>query len=660
MKKEYKSIAEGAKDFYEEIGYNFTDIDYSCATDGRIKQGTNYGSLLLFRLDGIKSDKDYEQMLANLCSLNSKAKSLPKYGVCISLNTREYQVFSMETTEFFEVKNWDNPTELKEWIEKTDIRNGWIDSSSIVAYNDLFYDKTKSKSKDDFISELGMPTVLPITPYQWNEQGEMERRMLDCIGPKSLKKRLGAFFTPQKYAIRSAKMVRQIIENTSENDEILIVDRCAGTGNLEEALLSELRVFSDDKYNLLLNTITYSERMTLNGLFGKRCKILPDDLTVNDDGLLIHGDALSKEFNDKLLNEINLYREQAKSRNHNLVVIMYENPPYSAPGGDLTGNKQSKEGNRDNYVVSKMREKHRGIVLQELVNQFIYSAFDLIKVDYYVVYAPIKYWKRQSLIDKEFLGGFVADRADFHATSSAGIPVIAWKNIDCENEELRLENAVIKKVHKKITELVDNPDRKEGNVYFYQKQGFPDFKQALLTNVPTPNTHAKPNIFNGDEEELELFIPLFAANCYVPSDYTEREIIMKSGDGGKRYQSDKSFLDDCFIWSGLSKQNKGSSNDELRNEYCFCQNTKADERLKKITVTDKQMILFEEWKALLDKASRYDEFNKNYTYGLNQLSQDIGSKHKELAEEIKKFDELLKVYFKMEILPKLFEYELLK
>ena len=40
---------------------------------------------------------------------------------------------------------------------------------------------------------------------------------------------------------------------------------------------------------------------------------------------------------------------------------------------------------------------------------------------------------------------------------------------------------------------------------------------------------------------------------------------MKSGDGGIKYQEDKDFLNDCFIWSCLSQQKKCISNDEVKN-----------------------------------------------------------------------------------------------
>ena len=62
-------------------------------------------------------------------------------------------------------------------------------------------------------------------------------------------------------------------------------------------------------------------------------------------------------------------------------------------------------------------------------------------------------------------------------------------------------------------------------------------------------------MFNIDEE-LKKYLPLFVANCYTCKDFTEKEIIMKSGDKGTIYQEDREFLEDCFLWCCLTDKNK--------------------------------------------------------------------------------------------------------
>ena len=73
--------------------------------------------------------------------------------------------------------------------------------------------------------------------------------------------------------------------------------------------------------------------------------------------------------------------------------------------------------------------------------------FNYFNCNNYIVYSPIKYWKSQHLIDKKLLNGVIVNHEDFHATE-AGISLISWKNENTVNNELNLENCIVKKVNK--------------------------------------------------------------------------------------------------------------------------------------------------------------------------------------------------------------------
>ena len=66
------------------------------------------------------------------------------------------------------------------------------------------------------------------------------------------KKQLGAFFTPDNCVKISTQYVRNAIKSIG-NKPYLIVDRCAGTGNLERQLTSE------ELKHCVLNTYDYTE-----------------------------------------------------------------------------------------------------------------------------------------------------------------------------------------------------------------------------------------------------------------------------------------------------------------------------------------------------------------------------------------------------------------
>ena len=727
MKGTYRSEIEGMIDFYTEIGYD-GKVDYSCSTDGRLMIGNELGALNEFKLNPVSPIDVFNQMKRYVISLNAKAKPLPLYGIYICLNSHEYQIFKLDSdfehSYFTELKKYDNPNDIKQYMEYTDTQFGWIEPNSIVAYNDLYFKNNKVKkatskkkndfssitailkgqkvdtdrlSKDQFIEELRNPCYLPIIPYQWDETGDMERRMLDCIGASQLKKRLGAFFTPKAYAEKAAEYVKNIVANLSpDTEDYLIIDRCAGTGSLEESFTDEMLSHT------ILNTIVLSESSTLHGLYsGRVFAILPENMETDEEGLFVHGDALEKSFNENLKEIIEAYRATCKENGKELRLIFFENPPYAEPQAEATRSGNTVKGTGKEYITTLMKSSGRkfGTATNDIANKFIWSAFNYFDCDHYVVFSPIKYWKSQRLINEKFVEGFIGNRAEFHATE-AGISVIHWENVhnNISTEEINMEvydivndclvkkdNIVIKKINSGITKLQGEVNN-ESNSFcrLYQTQGTPDFKNAYLSNKKE-NKHATPRYLN--EDNILQAVPLFAANCYECKDFTEKEILMKSGDGGLAYMEDKQFLLDCFVWCGLSDKNKCISNDELKNEYCFCQNTKADSILEEYEIlhSPRYTGLLNRWKSILHEAAETEEYNpdEEYTYGLYQLNEEVnitgickddegrtitdktgkpkqGIIHPELDSQIKLLKADLKNFYNEKIAPKLFEYQLLK
>ena len=105
---------------------------------------------------------------------------------------------------------------------------------------------------------------------------------------------------------------------------------------------------------------------------------------------------------------------KAESRGKKLVVIGLENPPYAEPQAEATRNGKTQKGTANNWLTEQMKqdENVKGKASVDLANKFIWSGFKWF-FDYYVVYSPVKYWKSQHLIDKKFLEGCIANRADF-------------------------------------------------------------------------------------------------------------------------------------------------------------------------------------------------------------------------------------------------------
>ena len=664
---------EAMRLFYNEIGYPEGTIDYSCNTDGRIilDERTNLkGALIEFKLVRKTNLEVFKQMKRYIRAYNAKALSLPKYGVYIVTSEQKYTVFNLEAEKIEDALmienndltvNNDKTCSADRYLKDTTTQKGWIDETSIVSFNDLYFGfKGKSKKKkDDFIAELANPAILNIKPYTWNESGDMERKLLDCLGSSELKKRLGAFFTPDYAVEKSTTYLRNIISQLP--DDYLIIDRCAGTGNLEKFLSDE------ELSHCVLNTINYAEKTTLKGLYEGRVRaILPVDETTDEDGCMPAGDALNEQFNNDLINLINA----EKAKNPNLTVIMLENPPYAEPQAEATRSGKTLHGSSNNYITGLMTNV-KGAAKNDMANKFIWSAFNLIKTDYYIVYSPVKYFKSQNLANKKFIEGIIVNRKDFHATEG-GISLMVWKNEDEVVDNWQLENSLIKRI--KSGSLFSTILTASSNEIckFHDYSGSPDFKHGTLGNEK-PKGHITTKVLT--DSNIKQALSLFAANCYVCKDFTEKEVIMKSGDGGTAYQNDQEFLEDCFLWCCLTDKNKCISNETITNETAISQNSKADQLID--LTSPHRLSLKRKWDLVLLNAKACEEYNPNYKYGLAQIISELNlteetgfvtkqgkpetkKKYPTLDEQISSFKEDLKEFYSKYIESKCFQYELLK
>ena len=214
------------------------------------------------------------------------------------------------------------------------------------------------------------------------------------------------------------------------------------------------------------------------------------------------------------------------------------------------------------------------------------------------------------------------------------------------------------------------------DIWYELTSGTPDFKHGYIGNQRNI-AHQKSGIggfINVDDPNFKNILPLFVANCYTCKDFTEKEIIMKSGDKGTIYQEDREFLEDCFLWCCLTDRNKCISDRTRQNEMALEQNSKADQIVDR---TDYRMDLIREWRNVITQAKACEEYNPNYKYGLAQIISDIDinvdtaiidkngnflkkKKNQGLDDAIISFKDELKKFYSNYLEPKLFEYELLK
>ncbi|WP_241499463.1 hypothetical protein [Mesomycoplasma hyopneumoniae] len=323
-----------------------------------------------------------------------------------------------------------------------------IDENCIVGWAKKFFSENPGKNKQDFIGDnTGLTRVLGeirtpnlfknyINPYQKDSNIRFEY-LMDQLNSKIQQKNLGAFYTPKPYVLKAYELLRKAIAEIPAGNDYIILDRCAGTGNLEKWLTNE------ELSHTIISTYEYYEYKVLLEKLGDKVRhIIPpvEDRNTFLQGLVSGANALSFEYiNNKIIKE---YVDNPKCS-----IIIFENPPYVEPTAieqqKLKTAKESRESWKNNYVVQEAKKiSHlKGAEFNELANYFIWSAFEYYirkKGDALIVFSPVKYFKWQNVANYKIGGGFGFNRKHFHA-SPGFVSLIWWKYEKAEFNEVDLE-----------------------------------------------------------------------------------------------------------------------------------------------------------------------------------------------------------------------------
>ena len=190
-----------------------------------------------------------------------------------------------------------------------------IDESCIVGWAERFYKENPNADKGVFLGsrqqlysatdgEIYRPNYFKdyINPLQKSKEETNERFkfLMDELNDRIKKKELGAFYTPKPYCKLGAELVMETIKKVPEGNDYIILDRCAGTGNLEEALI-ELMGKEEARKHIIVSTIECYEYKVIQARIGDKvkCIISPNEEQGQFDpatGYLKVNDALSFEY----------------------------------------------------------------------------------------------------------------------------------------------------------------------------------------------------------------------------------------------------------------------------------------------------------------------------------------------------------------------------
>jgi hypothetical protein len=523
-----------------------------------------------------------------------------------------------------------------------------IDKYCVAGWADRFYREDASRTKKEFFEELKNPKVFKDFINPWNGEEDDFKYVMDLLNDKKQQKTLGAFYTPPGYAEKALELVRDSIKEIKEANpdaDYVIIDRCAGTGVLEENMTEE------ELKHVIINTYELKEWVVLNNRFGDKVRaMLPKNLTENPDGTLKYGDALDVDVFEEI-------KEYVDDPNCNIVV--FENPPYKDVS---TGNTQkSATGGKISFVKSQMV----GNKANELSNQFIFSAWEYYlkkENDFLVVFSPVKYWKLYDISDMEFKNGFIFNRKHFHATDAA-ISCIQWKkslkpitsdfelgvfDIDSNNSLVDMNKKMKMKKCKNNFSGVLFTSNKEANDQEINE--FCGFDGLLTTSKPSTKSYINDNILaymrvhgfmnNGNssvlnrltnynahgsylrKRDFEKKLPLFVAKTFRGDEWFEKEFYMSTSDNSYKknkilitpFEQDNTFLRRCLLFSCLTNMSKMRTLDVngtiYRNELCFDTTLGETEASKKLN----------EFREIV--------FNETYSEIINSLSGELLDKFK--------------------------------
>lgn len=723
MPNHFSNEVDGQLKFYQDY---LPLVDNTLKTDDILTDYTDgivNGNLLEFKVVINDINSVLFQAIKYLSARRIKGKEIPKNILLVSLTNEKIYVFdsqeylthiekvyfggaSVKTAGF----SSDAPLEVLEYGKNTLDEDHLIkllrskqytkiniDENCIVGWAERFYRENKGAKKSDFIGdhtgkvkiigEIRKPEKLKefINPYI-GETNAQFHYLMDKLNDTLQKKNLGAFYTPEPYVQKSLELVRQAIKRVPEGNDYIILDRCAGTGNLEKLMSDE------ELSHCVLSTVEYYEYKVLLELLGDKVRnIIPP--TEKEDtfnmGLVRGADALSEEYinNEIIQNYIN---------NPKVTIILYENPPYAETTSiehQKAGSGKSSSAWKKSFLVNEMKNEARGSSTNDLGNVFIWSAFKYYlrqPTDSYIVYSPVKYWKVQHLINQKFLGGYAFNRKHFHTNIDAMIMCALWSkeeipkdskksldleayNIDKEGKLLRESDVTVKRIWTIYSQYYFDkrsfPDDETDGLYLalngkeytgMTKRITPLFNKNIIgymavysSGFDNPDLHStliRAGRYDGNgfflrsDNFLEK-LPMFAASRYITYNrhWTQRANIMKSADGAERFNkavsSNKIEQDllKILLLTTLETQNHmrslyGSDGRFYRNELSL-DNTNGDTlatvNLAKLKQGSKETDLFEQWEKVLTEAKKTKNYNSKLTYSVYQIIDELNTSEKD-------------------------------
>lgn len=752
MSNLYDTEREGQIAFFDNFRIPWNENDEVLADN---TDGVWNGNLLEFKLNINDLNKTLFQAIKYLSRMRVKGESVPANIILVSLNTQTAYLYKSKDyfdeihtvyigaaskdnegfqagpyTRKFQYNNDVDAISLKDVLKEKDFMPIKIDENCIVGWAERYYRENPKASKGDFlgdndkngqvkiVGEIREPKKFKgmILPYT-EKTNEKFKFLMDKLNDHLRKKDLGAFYTPLPYAeLAAIRHLKRAISNVPKGNQYIILDRCAGTGALEQAVINTLG--EEVASHIICSTYEYYEYKVLVERVGDKVKAIIPATEMNvvySEGCIMNANAMTKEYIENPV--LQKYINDPKC-----TIILFENPPYRDASSGMENGKAVRTGKAKTFVSEEMKKHMKGTITNDIANQFIWSGFEFYirqPGDAYVLFAPVKYWKQYTYVHDELKDMFLCNRKHFHAEESAVSCALWYYKKDCEQTESfeadvfdivnssvsMIGKKNIKRVFKTASELYikikfSNDDKIN---IFCAKSGeetshIPTLKGYMTKDVigyleaDSFSIDAKVRnitrfcLYNGHgcyltKENYISLLPIWCAKHIPLENWYENGIYATTSDSGEAYTKDADFLKACLIYACLSNQNKclsmtASDGNLYLNELCF-DNTHAPIALQDLstyTLDDDEKELLKIFSKILDEAKTTKNYKPEYTYGIYQITKELNTFHEtgtgkrkkrvydypELNGNLDTLRVMLKKYYNTHIREKMFTYELVK
>ena len=394
----------------------------------------------------------------------------------------------------------------------------------------------------------------------------IERR--DLLVPQDIRERKGAFFTPSVWVAKAQDYLAQSL-GESWQDEYVIWDCCAGTGNLLAGLTNARNIYASTLDNA---DVEVMQERRQNGANLMESNIFQFDF-LNDS-------FFDKVDNGKILVKSKLPESlQEIIKNEPQKLVIFINPPYAeaTSGKTPAGTGQNKSGvAMDNQIYEKYKNV-LGKASRELFTQFFIRIYMEIPNCILGSFSKLKYLNAtnftqfREIFKAKFLKGFIVPADSFDNVSGAfPIGFLVWnlgEKVDIKKVKVNVFSENNKRIGKKnfytklpqsINKWIATFNSNAENIIGWLGTGAPDFaNQKYICLLNQKGTRNVPYIAINKYNLIQSCVYFAVRHAIKHIWINDRDQFLHPKN---KWRNDKEFHNDCLIFTLFHGQNRISAN----------------------------------------------------------------------------------------------------